>query len=157
MIKICMIYPAWCKHMTRSDEVIPAIPSDVADTLWGTNQAPTNVLLCFEDGRSFTVIVKEAKGKFFAFRDGLKLFCVIPEVVVNYYVRTSTDVGATIFIANKMFDVKIQRIGDHVGFTKGLDVVVDQFLLGGGCYLVFTKLLGNFYRMRVFGKKKKLS
>ncbi|KAJ0907323.1 hypothetical protein HanRHA438_Chr07g0297571 [Helianthus annuus] len=123
MIKICMIYPAWCKHMTRSDEVIPAIPSDVADTLWGTNQAPTNVLFCFEDGRSFTVIVKEAKGKFFAFRDGLKLFC-------------------------------IQRIGDHVGFTKGLDVVVDQFLLGGGCYLVFTKLLGNFYRMRVFGKKK---
>ncbi|MFS7934468.1 hypothetical protein Hanom_Chr05g00391881 [Helianthus anomalus] len=82
-------------------------------------------------------------------------FSVIPKAIVAKYCGyTSTNVNATIYIANKMFDVKIERIRGQVGFTKGLDVVVDQFLLDSGCYLIFMKLFGNFFRLIVFVKNR---
>ncbi|KAJ0735311.1 putative DNA-binding pseudobarrel domain superfamily [Helianthus annuus] len=51
--------------MNRADEVLPAIPSNVACKLWGTDKAPTNVLMQTEDDRTFNACLSEAKGKLF--------------------------------------------------------------------------------------------
>ncbi|KAF5782992.1 hypothetical protein HanXRQr2_Chr11g0502711 [Helianthus annuus] len=53
--------------MNRADEVLLAIPSNAACKLWGTDKAPTNVLIQTEDGRTFNVCLSEAKGKLFFF------------------------------------------------------------------------------------------
>ncbi|KAJ0502418.1 hypothetical protein HanRHA438_Chr11g0515211 [Helianthus annuus] len=53
--------------MNRADEVLLAIPSNAACKLWGTDKAPTNVLIQTEDGQTFNVCLSEAKGKLFFF------------------------------------------------------------------------------------------
>ncbi|MFS7941684.1 hypothetical protein Hanom_Chr06g00479141 [Helianthus anomalus] len=65
-------------------------------------------------------------------------FSVIPESILpKCYAYTSTDVNAVIYIG---------------WFLKGIDVVVHQFHLDAGCYMMFTKLFGNFFRLTVFGR-----
>ncbi|MFS7930090.1 putative transcription factor B3-Domain family [Helianthus anomalus] len=59
--------PCFCRHMNQADEVLLAIPSDVASKLWGDDKAPTNVLIQSEDGRTFNVSLSEAKGRHFFF------------------------------------------------------------------------------------------
>ncbi|MFS7934467.1 hypothetical protein Hanom_Chr05g00391871 [Helianthus anomalus] len=47
-------------------------------------------------------------------------FSVIPKAIVAKYCGyTSTNVNATIYIANKMFDVKIERIRGQVVLQRG--------------------------------------
>ncbi|MFS7954720.1 putative transcription factor B3-Domain family [Helianthus anomalus] len=143
-----------------------AIPSDASYRLWGKDKAPTNVLLHIDNGRSYSVLVNSAKGILFLFHGwsevvvqlGLKKgsllvfnpldattfktwltsalcrFSVIPEFILpKLYTYTSTD-----------FNV--------ASFSKGIDVVVHQFHLEARCYMVFTKLFGNFFRLTIFSK-----
>ncbi|KAJ0832081.1 putative transcription factor B3-Domain family [Helianthus annuus] len=168
-----------------------AIPSDAACKLWGTDKAPTNVLLQTEDGRTFIVCLSEAKGKLFLFhgwsnvvihlrlkkgclvifnpvdcttfklryfvdgvsRSSIWTSLVIPDCILpKCYDYTSNDLISTIYIGNKTFHIKIEMVDGKLGFTNGIDVIVSQFQLETGCYLVFTKCFGNYFRLRIFGK-----
>ncbi|MFS7988468.1 hypothetical protein Hanom_Chr11g01035171 [Helianthus anomalus] len=97
--------------MNRADEVLLVIPSNVACKLWGTDKAPTNVLIQTEDGRTYNVCFSEAKGKIFFFN------------------------------GNKTFYIKIETVDGKVDFTNGIDVIVSQLQLEAGCYLLFTNVL----------------
>ncbi|KAF5798390.1 hypothetical protein HanRHA438_Chr07g0302851 [Helianthus annuus] len=159
-----MIHPTWCRHMTRPDEVILPIPSDAAYRLWAKGK-----LFLFHGWFEVVVQLGLKKGSLLVFNpldattfkvsyfiDGVIgnsywtwltsascRFSVIPEFILpNCYAYTSTDVNAVIYIGNNMFDVKIQTIGGQAGFSKGIDVVVHQFHLEAGCYMVFAKLFG---------------
>ncbi|KAJ0771046.1 hypothetical protein HanPI659440_Chr07g0264541 [Helianthus annuus] len=78
---------------------------------------------------------------------------VIPEYILpKSYDYTSNDIISTINIGNKTFHVKIETLDGKVGFTNGIDVIVAQFELEAGCYLLFTKFFGNYFHVRIFGK-----
>ncbi|KAJ0635551.1 putative transcription factor B3-Domain family [Helianthus annuus] len=53
--------------MTGADEVLLAIPSDVASKIWDNDNSPKNVIIQSHDGRKFNVSISEAKGKHFFF------------------------------------------------------------------------------------------
>ncbi|KAM0044224.1 putative transcription factor B3-Domain family [Helianthus debilis subsp. tardiflorus] len=55
--------PFFCRHMNGADEVLLAIPSDVASKVWGNDKTPKNVIIQTQDGRKFNVSISEAKGK----------------------------------------------------------------------------------------------
>ncbi|KAJ0561163.1 hypothetical protein HanHA300_Chr06g0219761 [Helianthus annuus] len=59
--------------------------------------------------------------------------------MLKSYDYTSNDIISTINIGNKMFHVKIETLDGKVGITNGIDVIVSQFQLEAGCYLLFTK------------------
>ncbi|MFS7944906.1 hypothetical protein Hanom_Chr06g00517741 [Helianthus anomalus] len=170
--------PSFCRHMNRADEVLLAIPSDIACKLWGKDKAPTNVLIQSEDGRTFNVSLREAKGKHIFsmvdyttfkvtyFIDGVSRssfwtslvsttshFSVIPKCILpKSYDYISNDIISTINIGNKTFHVKTETVDGKVGFTNGIDVIVAQFQLEAGCYLLFTIFFGKYFHVRTFGK-----
>ncbi|MFS7959763.1 hypothetical protein Hanom_Chr08g00694971 [Helianthus anomalus] len=142
--------PSFCRHMNRADEVLLAIPSDVACKLWGKDKAPTNVLIQSEDDRTFNVSLREAKGKHIFsmvdyttfkvtyFIDGVSRssfwtslvsttshFSVIPKCILpKSYDYISNDIISTVNIGNKTFHVKTETVDGKVVFTNGIDHVV---------------------------------
>ncbi|KAJ0762412.1 hypothetical protein HanOQP8_Chr04g0161071 [Helianthus annuus] len=120
-----------------------AIPSDVACELW---DCTTFKLTYFVDSVSrssfWTSLVSTTSH-----------FSVIPDcILTKCYDYTPNDLISTIYIGNKTFHIKIDTVDGKVGFTNGIDVIVSQFQLEGGCYLVFTNFFGNYFHLRSFGK-----
>ncbi|KAM0050863.1 hypothetical protein Hdeb2414_s0007g00228691 [Helianthus debilis subsp. tardiflorus] len=79
-------------------------------------------------------------------------FYVIPEFILPKSFNISIDVISTIMIENKTFHVMIETANGKFGFTVGIDVIVSQLQLEPGCFLLFTKNLGNYFNLKVFGK-----
>ncbi|KAJ0489242.1 putative transcription factor B3-Domain family [Helianthus annuus] len=80
-------------------------------------------------------------------------FYVIPECILpKYYDYSSNDVISTVLLDNKTFNVVIETSDGKVGFTVGIDVIVNQLQLKAGCFLLFTKAFGNFFHLKIFGK-----
>ncbi|KAJ0901262.1 putative transcription factor B3-Domain family [Helianthus annuus] len=80
-------------------------------------------------------------------------FIVIPESILpNYYDYTSNHIISIIDIGNKIFHVKIETLDGKVGFSIGIDVIVNLFQLEVGCYLIFTRGFGNYFHLKILGK-----
>ncbi|KAJ0557228.1 putative transcription factor B3-Domain family [Helianthus annuus] len=81
------------------------------------------------------------------------IFYVIPECILpKYYDYSSNDVISTVLLDNKTFNVVIETSDGKVGFTVGIDVIVNQLQLKAGCFLLFTKAFGNFFHLKNFEK-----
>ncbi|KAJ0485470.1 hypothetical protein HanHA89_Chr14g0568701 [Helianthus annuus] len=165
--------------MNRADELILSIPDDAASKLWGVDKGPTNVLIHTEDGRVYNVFLSASKGKLFFsmvdfstfqltyFVDGVSRgsfwiyllppsshFYVIPECILpKSYDYSSNGVIFTVIIDNQTFNVAIETPDGKFGFTVGIDVIFSQFQLESGCILLFTKGFGNFFYLKIFGRK----
>ncbi|KAF5765346.1 putative transcription factor B3-Domain family [Helianthus annuus] len=80
-------------------------------------------------------------------------FIVIPESVLpNFYDYMSGDIISIIDVGNKIFHVKIETLFGKVGFSIGIDVIVNLFQLEDGCYLIFTRGFGNYFHLTILEK-----
>ncbi|KAJ0538840.1 hypothetical protein HanRHA438_Chr08g0349481 [Helianthus annuus] len=70
----------------------------------------------------------------------------------NFYDYTSNDIISIIDIGNKIFHVKIETFDGKVGFSIGIDVIVNMFQLKAGCYLIFKRGFGNYFHLTILGK-----
>ncbi|KAJ0603797.1 putative transcription factor B3-Domain family [Helianthus annuus] len=82
-------------------------------------------------------------------------FIVIPESILpNFYDYTSNDIISIIDIGNKIFHVKIETLDGKVGFSIGIDVIVNLFQLDvtlwvfPSTYLVVTMCMYEVFNER---------
>ncbi|MFS8001664.1 hypothetical protein Hanom_Chr13g01192971 [Helianthus anomalus] len=115
--------------MNRADEVLHAIPSDVASKLWGNDKAPTNVLIQSEDGRTFWCFFKRIKRKVFLFHGW-----------------SNTTFKLTFFIDG------VSRTSFWTSLVSTTSNLI-SISIGAGCYLLFTRGFGNYFHLRILGKK----
>ncbi|MFS7898999.1 putative DNA-binding pseudobarrel domain superfamily [Helianthus anomalus] len=134
-----------------------AIPSEVASKFWA--KAKENIF--FHGWSNVVIHLRPEKGclvvfnhvDYTTFKVTYFIDGVIPErILPKSYDDTSNDIISTINIGNKTFHVKNETLDGKVCFTNGIDVIVAQFQLESGCYLLFTIFFGNYFHVRIFGK-----
>ncbi|MFS7948743.1 hypothetical protein Hanom_Chr06g00563471 [Helianthus anomalus] len=78
---------------------------------------------------------------------------VIPECILpKSHDYTLSHLISTIYLSNKTFHVKIQTVDGKLCFTNGIDVIISQYQLEAGCYVLFTKWFGYSFHLTIFGK-----
>ncbi|KAM0068403.1 hypothetical protein Hdeb2414_s0002g00072771 [Helianthus debilis subsp. tardiflorus] len=70
----------------------------------------------------------------------------------KFFDYTSNDIISIIDIGNKIFHFKIETLDGKVGFSIGIDVIVNLFQLETGYYLIFSRGFGNYFHLTIFGK-----